>query len=204
MFTLKKTERFEQEVKKSRFLAVAGPVGSEEEARAFVAGCGSQDAGHNCWAFRIGGVYRFSDDGEPGGTAGRPILQAIEGQEMDRVAVVVSRWFGGILLGTGGLVRAYGGTAALCLRAAEREVILDIVALSVACAFADEGRIRASLAGIAGAAAETTDFTADGVRLLVRLPRDRLDGFTRTVADITRGQADLVPLEKAAERRGLR
>ncbi|MCG5239863.1 IMPACT family protein [Azospirillum doebereinerae] len=191
MFTLRKTERFEQEVKKSRFLAAAGPAGSEEEARAFIAGCGSQDAGHNCWAFRIGGVYRFSDDGEPGGTAGRPILQAIEGQGLDRVAVVVSRWFGGVLLGTGGLVRAYGGTAAMCLRAAEREAIVDLAALSVVCAFADEGRIRASLAGIAGAVADSADFTAEGVRLLVRLPRDRLDGFIRTVADITRGQADI-------------
>jgi len=194
MFTLNRTERFEQEVKKSRFLAVAGPAASEEEARAFLAGAGSADAGHNCWAFRIGGVYRFSDDGEPGGTAGRPILQAIEGQGMDRVAVVVSRWFGGILLGTGGLVRAYGGTAAMCLRAAEREPIIDLAALSVACAFAEEGRIRAALAGIAGATAETTDFTADGVRLLVRLPRDRLDGFVRAVGDITRGRAEVVEL----------
>ncbi len=77
-------------------------------------------ATHNCWAYRIGQDYRFNDDGEPGGTAGRPILQAIEGQGVDRVVVVVTRWYGGIKLGAGGLARAYGGTAAECLRLAER------------------------------------------------------------------------------------
>src|SRR3546814_18000784 len=76
------------------------------------------DATHNCWAWRIGDDYRSNDDGEPAGTAGRPILAAIDGQGMDRVVVVVTRWFGGIKLGAGGLVRAYGGTAAECLRRA--------------------------------------------------------------------------------------
>ncbi|WP_207459692.1 YigZ family protein [Azospirillum sp. SYSU D00513] len=190
MFTLKGKARFEQEVKKSRFLAWAGPVGSEEEARGFIAGCASQDAGHNCWAFRIGGVYRFSDDGEPGGTAGRPILQAIEGQELDGVAVVVSRWFGGVLLGTGGLMRAYGGTAASCLRAAEREPVVRFAGLSVTCAFAEEARIRSGLGPFA-ALVETTGFTPDGVRLDIRLPSARLEEAVRLITDISRGQAEI-------------
>ncbi len=189
MFTLVRTERFEQEIKKSRFLAQAAPAGSEEEARRFIAEHSMPDAGHNCWALRVGDVYRFSDDGEPGGTAGRPILQAIEGQELDRVAVVVSRWFGGILLGAGGLVRAYGGTAASCLKAAEREPIVDYAILAVACAFADEARIRSSLGGFPGTRVETTGFTSDGVQLHVTLPRDRADAFIRLVGDISRGQA---------------
>ena len=193
MFTLVRTERFEQEIKKSRFLAQAAPADSEEEARRFIAECSMPDAGHNCWALRVGDVYRFSDDGEPGGTAGRPILQAIEGQELDRVAVVVSRWFGGILLGAGGLVRAYGGTAASCLKAAEREPIIAYATLSVACAFADEARIRSSLGGFPGTRVETTGFTPDGVRLHVTLPRDRADAFIRLVADISRGQAVVEP-----------
>ena len=193
MFTLVRTERFEQEIKKSRFLAQAAPAGSEEEARRFIAEHSMPDAGHNCWALRVGDVYRFSDDGEPGGTAGRPILQAIEGRELDRVAVVVSRWFGGILLGAGGLVRAYGGTAASCLKAAEREPIVDYATLSVACAFADEARIRSSLGGFPGTRVETTGFTPDGVQLHVTLPRDRADAFIRLAADISRGQAVVEP-----------
>lgn len=194
MFTLVRTERFEQEIKKSRFLAQAAPADSEEEARRFIAEHSMPDAGHNCWALRVGDVYRFSDDGEPGGTAGRPILQAIEGQELDRVAVVVSRWFGGILLGAGGLVRAYGGTAASCLKAAEREPIIAYATLSVACAFADEARIRSSLGGFPGTRVETTGFTPEGVRLHVTLPRDRADAFIRLVADISRGQAVVEPV----------
>lgn len=192
MFTLVRTERFEQEIKKSRFLAQAAPVASEEEARRFIAESSMPDAGHNCWALRVGDVYRFSDDGEPGGTAGRPILQAIEGQEMDRVAVVVSRWFGGILLGAGGLVRAYGGTAASCLKAAARDPIVAYATLSVACAFADEAGIRSSLGGFPGTRVETTGFTPDGVQLHVTLPRDRADAFIRLVTDISRGQAAVV------------
>lgn len=193
MFTLVRTERFEQEIKKSRFLAQAAPADSEEEARRFISEHSMPDAGHNCWALRVGDVYRFSDDGEPGGTAGRPILQAIEGQELDRVAVVVSRWFGGILLGAGGLVRAYGGTAASCLKAAEREPIIAYATLSVACAFADEARIRSSLGGFPGTRVETTGFTPEGVRLHVTLPRDRADAFIRLVADISRGEAVVEP-----------
>ncbi|WP_167562525.1 IMPACT family protein [Azospirillum humicireducens] len=192
MFTLVRTERFEQEIKKSRFLAQAAPAGSEEEARRFITESSMPDAGHNCWGFRVGDIYRFSDDGEPGGTAGRPILQAIEGQEMDRVAVVVSRWFGGILLGAGGLVRAYGGSAASCLKAAAREPIVAYASLSIACAFADEARIRSSLGSFPGTRVETIGFTADGVQLQVTLPRDQADVFIRLVTDISRGQAAVV------------
>lgn len=191
MFTLRKPERFAQEIKKSRFLAAAGPVGTEEEARRFIAEAGKPDAGHNCWAFRIGGVYRSSDDGEPAGTAGRPILQSIDGQDLDRVAVVVSRWFGGVLLGAGGLVRAYGGTASACLRAAEREPIVTLATLSVTCAFADEARIRSGLGAFPGTTAETEGFAPDGVRLRLQVPSERLDDLIRMVTDVSRGQASV-------------
>ena len=100
------------EVKHSRFLAQAAPVATPDDALAFLREIAVPDATHNCWAYRIGGEYRSSDDGEPAGTAGRPILAAIDGQGFDRVMVVVTRWYGGIKLGAGGLVRAYGGAAA--------------------------------------------------------------------------------------------
>lgn len=125
MFTLQRIETSAQEIKKSRFLAIAGPIEDELSAKTFIAARSDPAANHNCWAWRAGQSYRFSDDGEPSGTAGKPILAAIDGQSLDRVAVVVTRWFGGVLLGSGGLVRAYGGTAALCLRAAEKIELIE-------------------------------------------------------------------------------
>src|SRR5690242_3615728 len=98
------------EIKKSRFLAQAAPASSAEAAMAFVDSLRDNGGGHHCWAYRIGQAYRFNDDGEPSSSAGKPILAAIDGQGFDRVVVVVTRWFGGVKLGVGGLIRAYGGT----------------------------------------------------------------------------------------------
>ncbi|KAH9315517.1 hypothetical protein KI387_024144, partial [Taxus chinensis] len=86
-------------------------------------------ATHNCWAYKLGELYRFNDDGEPGGTAGRPIHSAIVSSGLDRVMVVVIRYFGGIKLGTGGLVRAYGGVTSDCLRVAPTCVVKSKVAM---------------------------------------------------------------------------
>ena len=121
----------EEDIKKSRFLAYAGPVASVAEAMALFARHGDPAATHNCWAYRIGNEYRFNDDGEPGGTAGQPILRAIDGQGFDRVAVLVVRWYGGIKLGAGGLVRAYGGCAANCLRLGERVELIDTAVANI-------------------------------------------------------------------------
>lgn len=116
-------------VQRSRFLAQATRVESEPLAREFIAGVRARhhDARHHCTAFVLGpeaSLRRSNDDGEPSGTAGRPILDAISGRELSDVAVVVTRWFGGTLLGTGGLTRAYGDAAAAVLDVAgtrERE-----------------------------------------------------------------------------------
>ena len=113
----------EYEVKRSRFLCYAAPVRSQDEAAAFIAASKQKhwDARHNCSAYilREGGVKRFSDDGEPQGTAGMPILDVLEKSEVTDVCVVITRYFGGILLGAGGLVRAYSHSAALALEAGE-------------------------------------------------------------------------------------
>src|SRR5690606_1105619 len=119
-FTLVAPCEYREEIRKSRFLALAAPVESAQQALAFIDQHRDSSASHNCWAFKCGAQYRFSDDGEPGGTAGRPILAAIEGQVHDQVVVLVIRWYGGIPLGTGGLARAYGGSAAKCLQGGER------------------------------------------------------------------------------------
>ncbi|KAJ4714533.1 IMPACT family member in pol 5'region [Melia azedarach] len=114
--TIKETVRFEKEIKKSKFIAIAGHISNEQSAQSFLSQVGDPRATHNCWAYKVGNQYRSNDDGEPSGTAGKPIHSAIVSSGLDRVMVVVTRYFGGIKLGTGGLVRAYGGVASECLK----------------------------------------------------------------------------------------
>ena len=185
--TLAQPCRHQEDIRKSRFLALAAPVASPEQALAFVHEASEPAATHNCWAYRIGQDYRFNDDGEPGGTAGRPILQAIDGQDMDRVAVVVTRWYGGIKLGAGGLVRAYGGTAAECLRRAERIPIVAMATLALACDFADLTLLKARLHEL-DAVVDRETFTAEGADLRLRLPDARVDEARARIIDITRGR----------------
>jgi uncharacterized YigZ family protein len=189
LHTLVQPCRHQEEIKKSRFLAQAAPVASAEQALAFLRAVSDPTATHNCWAYRIGQDYRFNDDGEPGGTAGRPILQAIEGQGMDRVAVVVTRWYGGIKLGAGGLARAYGGTAAECLRRAEREPIVAMTRLAVHCEFAELALLKARLREL-GVQVEEEAFGPDGVELALCLPARREAEVQARIVDITRGRSE--------------
>ncbi len=188
VFTLQATATFDQEIKKSRFRATAGPIANEQAARAFVAAHSDAAANHNCFAWRIGQVYRFSDDGEPGGTGGKPILQAIDGQALDGVAVVVTRWFGGILLGSGGLVRAYGGTAAACLRAMDRIELVARVTARLTCVFSDVALVRARLAAAPGVRIDEEKFVETGAELLVALPEAGAEAIARMLIDITAGR----------------
>ena len=185
--TLAQPCRHQEEIRKSRFLAVAAPAASPGQALAFLREASDPAATHNCWAWRIGQDYRFNDDGEPGGTAGRPILQAIEGQAMDRVVVVVTRWFGGVKLGAGGLVRAYGGTAAECLRRAERVPIIPMATLALSCGFSDLALLKARLHELGASIAGET-FTARGADLRLTLPVARVDEAVSRIADLTRGE----------------
>lgn len=189
MFTLAYIETFSQDVKKSRFLACAGPVSDEVAAKAFIASHSDADANHNCWAWRIGQNYRFSDDGEPSGTAGKPILQALDGQSLDNVAVVVTRWFGGVLLGTGGLVRAYGGTASACLRSATKIALVATVEATVICDFADLAIVQARLAALPGVRTSGEKFTATGAELTLVLPDMEVSAILRMIGDLTSGRA---------------
>lgn len=177
-----------EEIKKSRFLALAGPATSSEQALAFLREVAEPTATHNCWAYRIGQDYRFNDDGEPGGTAGRPILQAIESQGMDAVMVVVTRWYGGIKLGAGGLVRAYGGTAAECLRVAERAPIVAMARLGLHVEFAELALLKSRLKEL-DAEVEHEQFDANGVELRVRLPDIRVADTEQLIRDLTRGRS---------------
>jgi len=196
--TLAAEATFELEEKRSRFLVRAMPVASPEEALARLAQLSDPDATHNCWAYRIGAQYRFSDDGEPGGTAGRPILAAIEGQGMDRVLVVVTRYFGGIKLGAGGLVRAYGGAAASCLRAAPAVERWPAVQLRLVVSFADVSAAQGLLARTPDLVRLAEDYTADGATFRVRLEQRHRADFERALADATRGRAEVAEVEEEA------
>lgn len=191
MFQLQQPATFEQIVKKSRFIGLALPVTTEEEAKAAIAARADPDANHNCWAWRIGQAYRFSDDGEPSGTAGKPILAAIDGQQMDKLVVIVTRWFGGILLGSGGLVRAYGGTAAACLKDAPRIAVKPTVEGVVSLEFSDLARVKARLQSMPDLTIAEEQFTATGADLLLGVPEAELDAAARLIADMTSGRAEL-------------
>ncbi len=175
----------EIEVKHSRFLALAAPVDAPEGALAFLAEAATTDATHNCWAYRIGGLYRSSDDGELAGTAGRPILAAIDGQGFDRVMVVVTRWYGGIKLGAGGLVRAYGGCAAECLRTAARQPLIEYRELRLSYPFEHTGAVHAALAQH-GAEKLDESFDATGAHLRLRLPAEHSDLLQAQLRDASR------------------
>ncbi len=187
-YTLSGIAQYEENIKKSRFLALAASVASAEEALAFFSEHHVPDATHNCWAYRIGQEYRFNDDGEPGGTAGRPILQAIEGQQCDRVAVLVIRWFGGIKLGSGGLVRAYGGVAAQCLRLAEKVEIVEEATLECSCAYPDVALLQSRFAMHSVRVLEES-FDAEGANWVLAVPKAQAAEVAAMVIDLTRGRA---------------
>ena len=193
-FSLAAPCEYQETIRKSRFVAKAAPVSSLEEAKAFIQTVSDATATHNCWAWKIGNQYRFSDDGEPGGTAGRPMLTAIEGQDCDRVVVVVIRWFGGIQLGTGGLARAYGGSAAKCLQAGERVELVPRIRCRCHCRFAELALLKAHLADF-DALLEQETFDAEGAELLLALPEAQCAAFQRLLADISRGRSELQQLD---------
>jgi len=188
--TLAAPARLAQDMRKSRFVANAANVATPEAAEQFLHRVADASATHNCWAWRIGQRYRFSDDGEPSGTAGKPILQALDGQQLDQVMVVVTRWFGGIKLGAGGLMRAYGGCAAECLRQAAKVPLLQLVEVEFQVDFAELALLRARLRTL-DAAIDGEDFADTGARVRVSLPSDNVEPLRRLIADITRGRAAL-------------
>jgi len=186
-FTLSDFCEYREEIRKSRFITLAAPIGSPADAQTFIEQHSDLNATHNCWAWKLGGQYRSNDDGEPGGTAGRPILAAIEAQDCDQVAVLVIRWYGGIQLGTGGLARAYGGGANKCLQAAPKVELISRVPLSCACAFGELALVKLRVAELGGLVVEET-FTANGVELKLALGEAQIETLQLQLADLSRGR----------------
>ncbi|SDS62607.1 IMPACT family protein [Pseudomonas prosekii] len=186
-FTLSDLCEYREEIRKSRFITLAAPIGSPADAQTFIEQHSDLNATHNCWAWKLGGQYRSNDDGEPGGTAGRPILAAIEAQDCDQVAVLVIRWYGGIQLGTGGLARAYGGGANKCLQAAPKIELISRVPLSCACAFGELALVKLRVAELGGLVVEES-FTANGVDLKLALGEAQIETLQLQLADLSRGR----------------
>ncbi|WP_426451124.1 YigZ family protein [Paenibacillus sp. S-38] len=179
-------------IKKSRFIGFAKPVSTEEEAVAFIEGIKKEhwNATHNCSAYMIGErdeIQKASDDGEPSGTAGKPILEVIKNQGLKNVVVVVTRYFGGIMLGAGGLIRAYTDGAVAGLAAAEQVYQVLHREVRVEIDYTWLGKVENELRGRGTLLGETT--FADKVTLLC-LPREtEADSFIAWMTDLTQGQS---------------
>ncbi len=181
-------------IKGSRFIASIAPVSSPEAASVFLESLREEfrDATHNCYAWRVGSdenAFRAGDDGEPSGTAGRPILQQIDGRRLTDVAVVVTRYYGGTKLGTGGLVRAYGEAASAALDLAE--VVEEALTRSLQLRYGYEltGAVRGVLTRF-GVEPSSSDFGAE-VAATVAVPVESVEELESALRDATQGRLEI-------------
>ncbi len=182
-------------IEKSRFIAAAAPVDTPEQAMAFVESRRKQfyDATHNCYAFAVGDKAKFSDDGEPQGTAGLPIFECIRQSGLDHICVVVTRYFGGVKLGAGGLVRAYSGCTADCLRTADRLSMTDCIVAEVVADYSFLKPLRKALLPVA---TEQNVFYEEKVRLLFLFPAVSYNTISDIVLQNTLGKGILTQKER--------
>ena len=188
MLTIEKTGAAEQTINKSRFYAWAAQCESEQQVGGFLRAIATQhqSASHLAYAFRIKAtdglgnhmiVPRFSDAGEPSGTAGKPVLQMLEGQKLINVAVGVIRYYGGINLGMGGLARAYGGTAKMALDAAIIAPFLEMQQISITISYRQVDALTRELAKLNGQILEKTFDNA--AHFVVKLPVIKVQAFVQ-------------------------
>lgn len=183
--------------KRSRFIANVKPVTSEDEALEFLTNLKQKywDAKHNVYAYiiRENNIMRYSDDGEPGGTAGVPVLDMLKKEELTDIIVVVTRYFGGILLGTGGLVHAYSKSAKLGIEASEITKMVLCDHLKLKYGYDLVGKIQYEIAGFDGAYLGSSDYS-DVVDTNIFIPVDKTERFINHMIDKTNGS---ISIEKA-------
>lgn len=176
--------------KRSRFLGYIWPVTSEEEARDKIAQTKSKhyDARHNCWCYllREGSVARYSDDGEPQGTAGQPMLEILKREGVENVCCVVTRYFGGVLLGTGGLLRAYTHTAKEALQDAGIAVVRQWVETAVTCPYPFLERVKLEIEAADGIV-DTIDYGVE-VQIRALLPENSIETYENRITELTAGK----------------
>jgi uncharacterized YigZ family protein len=192
--TLARRAEHEDVVKGSRFLAIVAPLARPEDAEALLEATRGRHPGasHHAFAMRWGQVTRSSDDGEPGGTAGRPMLEVLLKQDLDRVAAVVARTFGGTKLGAGGLARAYGAAVARAVQAAGVREVPDLVTFEVHVPYgAVDAVLRRAEADPDVAEAEV-DYTAGDARVTLTLLEASASLWRGVLGDLSRGDAVIV------------
>jgi len=182
-------------IEKSRFIATAIHVDSVEEAQEFIASKRKKyfDATHNCYGYLIGDKAKFSDDGEPQGTAGMPIYECIKNSKIDHVCVVVTRYFGGIKLGAGGLVRAYSGSCAEALKTATKVYMTDCTIAEVV---VDYSLLKGLRKVLFGKVIEKDVVWEDKVRLVLLFPTVSFDTISHIVTENTLGKCVLTKKEQ--------
>ena len=185
--------------KKSRFIATVRPVETEEEALAFIEEMKKKywDARHNCYVYSVGmnrEATRCSDDGEPGGTAGKPILEVIKGRDLTDILVVVTRYFGGVLLGTGGLVRAYTDATIEGLSNADLVTVTYMQKLNVEVDYNTIGKLKYILSTDGIMICDET--YTDKVSVVIAIPVPDTDKVTDKLVDFTGGRAIISKLDK--------
>ena len=186
------TGEAEHTEKRSTFLGHVRGAETEDEARAFITEMKKQyhDARHNCWCYLIrGGAERYSDDGEPQGSAGIPMLEVFRREGVTNVVCVVTRYFGGILLGTGGLLRAYTKSTADALDAAGVSAVRRWVAAELPCSYAQLERMKLEAAETGGVV-ENIEYGA-GVTLKILLPEEQSESFAARIYDLSAGSVKL-------------
>lgn len=177
--------------KKSRFIGRIWPVESEEEALERISQMNKDysDAAHNCWAYVIkDGPARFSDNGEPGGTAGNPMMQVLQKEQLNNVLCVATRYFGGILLGAGGLVRAYTKTAKIAVNAAGKSIKRVWSVLYIPCPYNFYERVKLETEAFGGIIRDT-QFGAE-VELEILVAQPRAQEFLDKILDMTAGTVE--------------
>ncbi len=192
--TLARPAEHEEVVKGSRFLAVAHPLRHVEQLEASLDRRRSAmgDASHHAWALRWGDVMRWSDDGEPGGTAGRPVLEVVLKRGLDRAGVIVTRYFGGTKLGAGGLARAYSGAAARALDAAGVREVEERERWTVRLPYGAVDAVLRRAHEQPGAGRAEADYDALGALVVLELRSADAASWQRLLADLTRGEAELL------------
>ena len=204
-WTIKQSSQFELEVKKSRFIAVLQPADSREVALVKIDEASQQypDARHVCWAFVCGSVgnysdYGFSDDGEPSGTAGKPILSVLQYNPVTDICAIVIRYFGGIKLGAGGLVRAYSGSASEALAQAELVEIVPRQTLLLSLPYALEDQVRHLTIKLGGTVSQPK--YSEKVVFTVDLPQSHTREFEKFCADAGKGNVHIRFVDNQLER----